>query len=134
MEFHVLAESGEDKIAFSSHSEYAANVEMAEALAPASEEADLLDTEELATPGVKTIEDVCKALNVTANRTIKTLIVKGSESKLVALVLRGDHQLNAIKAEKIEAVVQANKVNAAQKTPVAWSLNIGPIDTFQGVP
>ena len=104
VEFHVLAESGEDKIAFSSESDYAANVEMAEALAPASEDAGLLDTEELATPGVKTIEDVCKALDVTANRTVKTLIVKGSESNLVALVLRGDHQLNAIKAEKIESV------------------------------
>lgn len=104
VEFHVLAESGEDKIAFSSESDYAANVEMAEALAPASEDAGLLDTEELATPGVKTIEDVCKALDVTANRTVKTLIVKGSESNLVALVLRGDHQLNAIKAEKIEGV------------------------------
>ena len=104
VEFHVLAESGEDKIAFSSQSDYAANVEMAEALAPASEDAGLLDTEELATPGVKTIEDLCKALDVTANRTVKTLIVKGSESNLVALVLRGDHQLNAIKAEKIDGV------------------------------
>lgn len=104
VEFHVLAESGEDKIAFSSESDYAANVEMAEALAPASEDAGLLDTEEVETPGVKTIEDVCKALDVTANRTVKTLLVKGSESNLVALVLRGDHQLNAIKAEKIEGV------------------------------
>ena len=104
VEFHVLAESGEDKIAFSSESDYAANVEMAEALAPASEDAGLLDTDELATPGVKTIEDLCKALDVTANRTVKTLIVKGSETNLVALVLRGDHQLNAIKAEKIDGV------------------------------
>jgi prolyl-tRNA synthetase len=104
VEFHVLAESGEDKIAFSSESDYAANVEMAEALAPASEDAGLLDTEELATPGVKTIEDLCKALDVTANRTVKTLIVKGSESNLVALVLRGDHQLNEIKAEKIDGI------------------------------
>ena len=104
VEFHVLAESGEDKIAFSSESDYAANVEMAEALAPASEDAGLLDTEELATPGVKSIEDLCKALDVAANRTVKTLIVKGSESNLVALVLRGDHQLNEIKAEKIDGV------------------------------
>ena len=104
VEFHVLAESGEDKIAFSSESDYAANVEMAEALAPASEDAGLLDTEELATPGVKTIEGLCKALDVTANRTVKTLIVKGSESNLVALVLRGDHQLNEIKAEKIDGI------------------------------
>ena len=58
----MLAESGEDKIAFSSVSDYAANVEMAEALAPASESSDLLDAEEVATPGIKTIEDVCKSL------------------------------------------------------------------------
>ena len=127
MEFHVLAESGEDKIAFSSHSEYAANVEMAEALAPASEEADLLDTEELATPGVKTIEDVCKALNVTANRTIKTLIVKGSESKLVALVLRGDHQLNAIKAEKIEAVASPLTMASDAEIKAEIDVSIGSI-------
>ncbi|MDC0067749.1 proline--tRNA ligase [Gammaproteobacteria bacterium] len=127
MEFHVLAESGEDKIAFSSHSEYAANVEMAEALAPASEDADLLDTEELATPGVKTIEDVCKALNVTANRTIKTLIVKGSESKLVALVLRGDHQLNAIKAEKIEAVASPLTMASDAEIKAEIDVSIGSI-------
>jgi prolyl-tRNA synthetase len=129
VEFHVLAESGEDKIAFSSESEYAANVEMAEALAPASEDADLLATEELATPGIKTIEDVCKALGVAANRTVKTLIVKGSESNLVALVLRGDHQLNTIKAEKIEGVASpltmANEVEI--KSEIGASIgSIGP--------
>jgi len=127
MEFHVLAESGEDKIAFSSQSEYAANVEKAEALAPASEDADLLDAEELATPGVKTIEDVCKALNVTANRTIKTLIVKGSESKLVALVLRGDHQLNAIKAEKIEAVASPLTMASDAEIKAEIDVSIGSI-------
>jgi prolyl-tRNA synthetase len=123
VEFHVLAESGEDKIAFSSESDYAANVEMAEALAPASEDADLLDTEELATPGVKTIEDVCKALDVTANRTVKTLIVKGSESNLVALVLRGDHQLNAIKAEKIESV--ASPLTMANDAEIRAEIDAG---------
>ncbi len=129
MEFHVLAESGEDKIAFSSGSEYAANVEMAEALAPASEDADLLATEELATPGIKTIEDVCKALGVAANRTVKTLIVKGSESNLVALVLRGDHQLNTIKAEKIEGVASPlTMANEAEiKAEIGASIgSIGP--------
>ena len=129
VEFHVLAESGEDKIAFSSESEYAANVEMAEALAPASEDADLLATEELATPGIKTIEDVCKALGVAANRTVKTLIVKGSESNLVALVLRGDHQLNTIKAEKIEGVASPlTMANEAEiKAEIGASIgSIGP--------
>ena len=129
VEFHVLAESGEDKIAFSSESEYAANVEMAEALAPASEDADLLATEELATPGIKTIDDVCKALGVAANRTVKTLIVKGSESNLVALVLRGDHQLNTIKAEKIEGVASPlTMANEAEiKAEIGASIgSIGP--------
>lgn len=127
MEFHVLAESGEDKIAFSSLSDYAANVEMAEALAPASEDDGLLDTEELATPGVKTIEDVCKTLDVTANRTIKTLIVKGSASNLVALVLRGDHQLNAIKAEKIEAVASPLTMANDAEIKAEVDANIGSI-------
>ena len=123
MEFHVLAESGEDKIAFSSVSDYAANVEMAEALAPASENDDLLDTEEVATPGTKTIDDVCKALDVAANRTVKTLIVKGSESDLIALVLRGDHQLNTIKAEKIEGV--ASPLTMANDTDIKTALGAG---------
>ena len=129
VEFHVLAESGEDKIAFSSESEYAANVEMAEALAPASEDAELLATEELTTPGIKTIDDVCKALGVAANRTVKTLIVKGSESNLVALVLRGDHQLNTIKAEKIEGVASPlTMANEAEiKAEIGASIgSIGP--------
>lgn len=129
MEFHVLAESGEDKIAFSSGSDYAANVEMAEALAPASEDADLLATEELPTPGIKTIEEVCNALGVAANRTVKTLIVKGSESNLVALVLRGDHQLNTIKAEKIEGVASPlTMANEAEiKAEIGASIgSIGP--------
>ena len=127
VEFHVLAESGEDKIAFSSLSDYAANVEMAEALAPASEDDGLLDTEELATPGVKTIEDVCKTLDVTANRTIKTLIVKGSASNLVTLVLRGDHQLNAIKAEKIEAVASPLTMANDAEIKAEIDANIGSI-------
>lgn len=129
MEFHVLAESGEDKIAFSSGSDYAANVEMAEALAPASEDAELLATEELPTPGIKTIEEVCNALGVAANRTVKTLIVKGSESNLVALVLRGDHQLNTIKAEKIEGVASPlTMANEAEiKAEIGASIgSIGP--------
>lgn len=123
VEFHVLAESGEDKIAFSSKSEYAANVEMAEALAPASESSDLLDAEEVSTPGTKTIEDVCKALNVDAKRTVKTLIVKGSESDLIALVLRGDHQLNTIKAEKINGV--ASPLTMANDAEIKTALGAG---------
>ena len=127
MEFHVLAESGEDKIAFSSESDYAANVEMAEALGPEIETAEMLAPEEVATPGVKSIEDLCKALDVAANRTVKTLIVKGTESALVALVLRGDHQLNTIKAEKIDAVASPLVMASDADIKAALSTSVGSI-------
>ena len=104
MEFHVLANSGEDVIAFSTGSDYAANIEMAEALTPAEIEQELFDTEEFETPGVKTIEQLCKFTGTTPERTVKTLIAKGKDSQLVALVLRGDHQVNPIKAEKMPEV------------------------------
>lgn len=101
MEFHVLAESGEDRIAFSSDSDYAANIELAEAIAPAEEDDDWLTPEEFETPGVKTIEQLCEFTGVSAERTVKTLLAKGADTELVALVLRGDHQLNPLKAEKM---------------------------------
>ncbi|MCP3428565.1 proline--tRNA ligase [Opacimonas viscosa] len=104
-EFHVLADSGEDDIAFSNASDYAANVEMAEALAitqPAEAEAELT---KVATPEQRTISDVSTFLNIPVEKTVKTLIVYGvtdedGNTPLVALVLRGDHTLNEIKAEK----------------------------------
>lgn len=104
MEFHVLADSGEDRIAFSSESDYAANVEMAEALAPEADNEAALETENVDTPGVKTIEDLCQFLDLPAAKTVKTLIAKGTDTDLVAMVIRGDHQLNPIKAEKMPEV------------------------------
>ena len=106
-EFHVLAESGEDAIAFSDGSDYAANVEMAEALAPAGNRpAAGAEMSEVATPGQHSIEAVCSFLDLPAQQALKTLIVKGDSeaTPLIALVLRGDHQLNAIKAEKLSGV------------------------------
>jgi prolyl-tRNA synthetase len=106
-EFHVLADSGEDAIAFSTGSDYAANVEMAEALAPAGERAAPQQRrEKVATPDQHTIEEVCGYLDLPPQRALKTLVVQGAgdDAPLVALVLRGDHQLNAIKAEKLEGV------------------------------
>lgn len=105
-EFHVLADSGEDAIAFSDSSDYAANVEMAEAIAPMNERSrPSTDMEEIATPGIKTIDALADALSVDPKQTSKTLIVAGEEEgQLIALVLRGDHQLNAIKAEKLAGV------------------------------
>jgi prolyl-tRNA synthetase len=105
-EFHVLAESGEDDIAFSNASAYAANIEMAEALAPVGEvPAAQQALQKVATPKQRTIDEVSAYLNIPAEQSVKTLIVLGSpddkgKQGLVALVLRGDHQLNEVKAEK----------------------------------
>ncbi len=102
-EFHVLAESGEDAIAFSTSSDYAANVELAPAVAPASaapsDEPPAL--EKFATPGLTTIEALAEQMNIPADQSIKTLLAQDAAGDLVALVVRGDHRLNAIKASKL---------------------------------
>ena len=109
-EFHVLANSGEDVIAFSTKSDYAANVEMAEALAPAGERpAPSMNATKIATPNAHTIAEVSAYLKVAEQQTVKTLLVKGEadaqgKAGVVALVLRGDHELNDIKAEKVAGV------------------------------
>ncbi len=109
-EFHVLANSGEDVIAFSTQSDYAANVEMAEALAPAGERpVPSASATKIATPNAHTIAEVSAYLKVAEQQTVKTLLVKGEADEqgkagVVALVLRGDHELNDIKAEKVAGV------------------------------
>jgi len=136
-EFHVLAESGEDDIAFSSESNFAANIEMAEALAPTSERAPATEAlQEVATPDQKTIEEIAALLKINANTIVKTLIVNGEEDKegntpLIALVIRGDHTLNEIKAEKINGV--ASPLTFASDEAVKEATNcsigsLGPID------
>lgn len=100
-EFHVLAESGEDALAFSDGSDYAANVERAEALAPAAPRpAPAQPLTRVDTPTQKTIEEVSAFLGVSPAQCIKTLIVRGNDG-LVALCLRGDHELNEVKAAKL---------------------------------
>ena len=104
-EFHVLADSGEDAIAFSTESEYAANVEKAEALMPSVERAAAGAAMQcVETPNQHSIEEVSQFLSVLPQQCLKTLIVRGEDDTLVALLLRGDHELNPIKAEKIEGV------------------------------
>ncbi len=105
-EFHVLADSGEDDIAFSTGSDYAANVELAEAVAPAAARpAPSAARVVVETPGQHTIDEVCAFLKVDASQVAKTLLVQGMEAgSVVALVLRGDHELNELKAEKLEQV------------------------------
>ncbi|WP_273203942.1 proline--tRNA ligase [Marinobacter subterrani] len=111
-EFHVLASSGEDDIVFSTGSDYAANIEKAEAVAPAGERpAPAEEMKEVATPDQRTIEAISAFLNIDATRTVKTLLVKGEaddegRSGLVALILRGDHTLNDIKAENLAGVAE----------------------------
>jgi len=104
-EFHVLADSGEDAIAFSSSGKYAANVERAEAIAPAHKRGTpAADITVVDTPGQHTIDELSSFLKVPAERCLKTLLVLGQEADVVALVIRGDHELNIIKAEQQPAV------------------------------
>ena len=106
-EFHVLAESGEDAIAYCETSDYAANVELAPLL-PTDEKplsASAAKLREVSTPDAKTIEQVSASLNLTASQCIKTLLVKAEDGGLIALLLRGDHELNSIKAEKLAGVL-----------------------------
>ncbi len=111
-EFHVLAKSGEDAIAFSNNSDYAANIEKAEALPPSDGRMPPNETlEKVATPNSHTIDEVASLLAVRPDQIVKTLIVKADTDivkagtpPLIALILRGDHQLNELKAEKIQGV------------------------------
>ncbi len=103
-EFHVLADSGEDAIAFCPASGYAANVELAEAVAvPVQPAAAGPAMTAVATPGVRTIDDLCKMLKIPPQQTLKTLVYEGTDG-LVALIVRGDHVLNEIKAAKLSAL------------------------------
>lgn len=100
-EFQVLANTGEDLLAFSDSSDYAANVERAEALAPANQRpASTANMELVDTANNYTVESVCQFLGIDTSRLVKTLLVVGEDDEIVALALRGDHELNAIKAAK----------------------------------
>ena len=104
-EFHVLADSGEDAIAFSTESDYAANVEKAEAVMPVGvRPVGALVKQIVDTPNLHSIEEVSQFLAIPATQCLKTLLVKGEEGGVVALLLRGDHELNPIKVEKLEGV------------------------------
>lgn len=108
-EFHVLASSGEDDIVFSTESDYAANVEKAEAISLETRAAPSQALEVVATPNQKTIADVASFLNIEPKNSVKALLVQGEvdaegQVPVVALFLRGDHELNEIKAEKHAAI------------------------------
>lgn len=134
-EFHVLADAGEDSIAFSTGGDWAANVELAKALPPkGTRAAPGAALARVATPEVRTIAEVCEALAVAATQTVKTLVVEGDTEAghpaLIALLVRGDHELNAIKAEKIEAV--RSPLRMADPAQIAAALgcetgSLGPV-------
>jgi prolyl-tRNA synthetase len=128
-EFHVLASSGEDAIAFSNDSDYAANVELAEAVAPTAERPQA--TESMATvdtPKQHTIEEVSAFLDKQASQCLKTLLVEGSqEGSIVALVLRGDHDLNEIKAEKHPLVASPLTFATPEQVKESCGANIGSV-------
>ena len=131
-EFHVLAESGEDQIVFSENGEYAANLEQAEALV--SQESRPEPSKKIKTfdtPNQKTIEEISKFLNINTNQCLKTLIIKSEDDGLIALVLRGDHELNRAKTEKLSGVMKpltfANN-DEIMSTIGCDAGSIGPID------
>jgi prolyl-tRNA synthetase len=106
-EFHVLAESGEDAIAFSTESDYAANIEKAESLAPQGEAAaPTQDIEKVATPDCRSVKEAAESMGIETRDVLKTLFVEGAseEHPVIALCLRGDHELNEIKASKHELI------------------------------
>mgnify|MGYP001819925351 FL=1 len=107
-EFHVLADSGEDQIAFSSESDFAANVELAEAVVPAGDRAEPAEELRLVdTPDSHTINELVEQFDVPVEKTVKTLIVEAAEesgSDFIALLVRGDHSLNEFKAAKLPRV------------------------------
>ena len=127
-EFHVLAESGEDIIAFSSESDYAANIEKAEALAPASEAA--APTQEMTlvdTPNAKTIAELVEQFELPIEKTVKTLFVKASDevdAPIIALIIRGDHELNEVKAENLPQV--AAPLEMASEEEIRELIGAGP--------
>ncbi len=131
-EFHVLASSGEDSIAFSDSSDYAANVELAEAIIPTAPRPDATENlETVDTPNQHTIEEISSFLNVPKNRCLKTLIVAGSETPVVALILRGDDELNEIKADKLEEIESPIRFATDEEIQNAIGCSkgsIGPID------
>ena len=130
-EFHVLADSGEDAIVFSDGDDYAANLELAAAAPPkAPRPAAREAMRKVATPGARTIADVAKLLSMPASRLLKTLVVEGADGGLVVLLLRGDHELNALKASRLAEVAKPLRMADAGRIRAAFGSEpgfLGPV-------
>ncbi|MFI3310160.1 proline--tRNA ligase [Ewingella allii] len=127
-EFQVLASSGEDDIIFSTDSDFAANIELAEAVAPATPRAAATEEmRQVATPNAKTIAELVEQFQLPVEKTVKTLMVHATEEsghKLVALLVRGDHELNEVKAEKLPQV--ASPLTFATEAEIRAVVSAGP--------
>jgi prolyl-tRNA synthetase len=130
-EFQVLADSGEDAIAISDSDEFAANIELAAALPPkAPRPAPSQPMSRVSTPGAKTIEQVSTQLQVKPAQCLKTLIVAGSEGTPVALLIRGDHELNPVKAQKLPGVASPLRMAGVAEIQAAVAAEpgfLGPV-------
>jgi prolyl-tRNA synthetase len=130
-EFQVLADSGEDAIAVADAGGFAANVELAPALPPATPRpAAARALAEVATPATRTIAELTALLQISAAQCLKTLLVNGSDGGVVALVLRGDHELNAVKAQKLPGVASPLRMASAAQVQAATGCEpgfLGPV-------
>jgi prolyl-tRNA synthetase len=134
-EFHVLADSGEDAIAYCPASDFAANVELAEAVASAAPRPPAQETlQKVHTPGVKTIADLCAFLKIPAARTVKAVVLDGADGQPVLLMVRGDHELNLVKAGKLAELRQPAAFSSAGAIRAAFGADpgsLGPVG-FKG--
>jgi prolyl-tRNA synthetase len=130
-EFHVLADSGEDRIAFSDEGDYAANVELIAAPPPRSQRPPPSESmQQVDTPGQHSINQVCEHLDITPKQCLKTLMVAAPGDGICALVLRGDHELNAVKAEQLDCVAQPLRLatdEAIQAVVGCAAGSLGPV-------
>jgi prolyl-tRNA synthetase len=134
-EFHVLAESGEDAIAFSTAGDYASNLETATSLASgAARKAGEHTLAKVSTPGAHTIAELSAFLEVSPQQCVKMLMVDGSDGDVIAMVLRGDHELNAVKAQKLPGIANPLRMASAERVRQATGCDpgsIGPVG-FKG--
>ncbi len=127
-EFHVLADSGEDAIAYCPQSDYAANVELAEAVAPKTPRpAASQPLQKVPTPDVKTIAELCAFLKIPAERTVKAVVVDGTNDQPVLLLIRGDHELNLVKAGKLAQIRQPVAFSSAESIRAAFGADPGSL-------
>lgn len=135
-EFQVLADSGEDAIVWCPTSDYAANIELAEAVAPAHARPAAAETmTKVHTPGVKTIAQLAEFLKIPVEKTVKAVVVDGEDGKPVLLMVRGDHSLNEIKAEKLPQVKAPLTFSTPESIVAAFGAapgSLGPVN-FPGI-